>query len=125
MPTATFQASAVGDHVEHDVAAGAAHLVLRDDPVEPQRHAEFARERLTELDLEPRRIAGLVREGQRARVCTQPDAAELADGGERARLGPPGQRKDGTGHQEENFLHWMLPDAHRVPLNAASSRGYR
>src|SRR5882724_5239391 len=55
---------AIGDDVKDNVAAGAAHLVLGDDPVESERNTELARQRLPQLDLEAGWIARLARERQ-------------------------------------------------------------
>ena len=53
---------AIGNDIHHDVAVGAADLVLGNDPVQLQRDAEFARQRLPQLDLEPGRVARLAGE---------------------------------------------------------------
>ena len=68
---------AIGDDIKDNVATRAAHLVLGDDPVEPQRNAELARQGLPQLDLEAGRIARLARERQRIGMGAKPDRAEF------------------------------------------------
>jgi len=61
---------AIGDDIEKNVTAGATHLVLGDDPIEPQGDAELSRQRLSQFNLKSRRIAGLTREGERVGMGT-------------------------------------------------------
>src|SRR6202008_3192013 len=96
---------AIGNSVQQDVAAGAAHLILCDDPVESQFDTKFARQRLPKLDLKSRRVAGFAGKGQRVGGGTPTEHALRADGVERSRLDRSDQSDDDAGNKRNDCFH--------------------
>src|SRR5450755_3200415 len=110
---------AIGDDVQDDVAVGAPDLVLSDDPVELQRDAEFVRQRLPQLDLEPRRIGRLAGKGQRVGMRAQPKRTDRANGVERTPLRRADKADRDADHERDNCFHSMvhIPPDRSSPLH--------